>query len=122
MWADYPKWLCVGFDAKGPVIGVIEKQMISLEATAGLPAFRRGVHFVCAARQMIRKDPPVNNQLCAASACNELTGWGESLTAHSVGREAGGKYGLEIPSIPGHFPKHPMSRKAVRREAPERGR
>jgi NDP-sugar pyrophosphorylase family protein len=42
MTADDPKWSYVGLDSRGRVNRVVEKQVISLEATVGIYNFRRG--------------------------------------------------------------------------------
>ncbi|WP_197703919.1 hypothetical protein [Cohaesibacter sp. ES.047] len=42
MKADDPKWSFVGFDAAGNVNCVVEKQVISDEATVGIYNFKHG--------------------------------------------------------------------------------
>ena len=46
MKANDHKWSFVGFDAAGRVDRVVEKQVISDEATVGIYNFRRGRDFV----------------------------------------------------------------------------
>ena len=74
MKAHDPKWSFVGLDAAGWVTRVVEKQVISDEATVGIYNFRRGRDFVCAADQMIAKDLRVNDEFYVAPVYNELIG------------------------------------------------
>src|SRR5688572_23184189 len=60
MAADDPKWSFVGLDSRGFVTRVVEKQVISNEATVGIYNFRRGHDFVRAADAMIAQELRVN--------------------------------------------------------------
>lgn len=115
MWADHPKWSYVGFDGKGRVDRVIEKQVISNEATVGIYNFRRGRDYARAADQMIAKKLRVNNEFYVAPTYNEMIGWGSTLAIYNVGKEADGMYGMGIPSDLDLFKKHPVSNKACKR-------
>ena len=53
MKADDPKWSFVGLDRANLVTRVVEKEVISDEATVGIYNFRRGGDFVRAADPMI---------------------------------------------------------------------
>lgn len=112
MWADHPKWSYVGFDGKGRVDRVVEKQVISNEATVGIYNFRRGCDYVRAAVQMIDKNLRVNNEFYVAPTYNEIIGWGANIAIYNVGKEADGMYGLGIPSDLDLFMKLPVSKKA----------
>lgn len=112
MWADHPKWSYVGFDGKGRVDRVVEKQVISNDATVGIYNFRRGRDYVRAADQMIVKSLRVNNEFYVAPAYNEMIGWGADIAIYNVGKEADGMYGMGIPSDLDLFLKHPASKKA----------
>lgn len=97
MWADDPKW---SFAALGPdalVTRVVEKQVISNEATAGIYNFRHGRDFVAAARRMIRRNERVNNEFYVAPTYNDLIAQGQKIGVHNVGRVDAGMYGLGIP-------------------------
>lgn len=107
-WADHPKWPYVGFDEKGRVNWVVEKQMISNEATVGIYNFRRGRDYLGAADQMIAKNLRVNNEFYVASTYNEMIGWGATLAIYNVGKEADGMYGMGIPSDLDLFLKLPV--------------
>ena len=57
MKADDPKWSFVGLDARSVVTRVVEKQVMSNEATVGIYNFRRGSDFVRAADTDDRQEP-----------------------------------------------------------------
>jgi NDP-sugar pyrophosphorylase family protein len=113
MWADDPKWSFVRFDAGGRVVEVVEKKVVSNEATVGVYNYRRGRDFVRAADRMIAKNLRVNNEFYVAPAYNELIDEGQKITVYNVGRELDGMYGLGIPSDLEKFEALPVSRKAV---------
>ena len=114
MWADHPKWSYVGFDEKGNVIKVVEKQVISNEATVGIYNFKHGSDYVKAADQMIAKNLRVNNEFYVAPAYNEMIAWGAKNVIFNVGKEYDGMYGMGIPSDLELFSKNPISLKAVK--------
>jgi NDP-sugar pyrophosphorylase family protein len=97
MWADDPKWSYVRFSADGQVREVVEKQVVSNEATVGIYNYRRGSDFVHAADSMIAKNLRVNNEFYVAPAYNELIDNGLKVTTFNIGREYAGMYGLGIP-------------------------
>jgi NDP-sugar pyrophosphorylase family protein len=97
MTANDPKWSYVGLD-KGFVTRVVEKEVISNEATVGIYNFRSGRDFVSAANQMISKNLRVNNEFYVAPVYNELILQGAKIGVYNVGTEGAGMYGLGIPS------------------------
>jgi NDP-sugar pyrophosphorylase family protein len=113
MKADDPKWSFVGLDERGFVTRVVEKVVISDEATVGIYNFRHGSDFVAAAERMIAKDLRVNNEFYVAPTYNELIADGARIAIHNVGREGAGMYGLGIPSDLSEFLANPVSQKAV---------
>ncbi len=113
MAADDPKWSFVGFDGEGRVTRVVEKQVISREATVGIYNFRRGADFVRAADRMIAKNLRVNNEFYVAPVYNELIGEGARIAVFNVGREGAGMHGLGIPSDLQLFLSNPVSLRAV---------
>jgi NDP-sugar pyrophosphorylase family protein len=122
MWADDPKWSYVRFDATGRVVEVVEKQVVSNEATVGIYNYRRGCDFVRAADGMIARGLRVNNEFYVAPAYNELLAEGQKIVVHNVGKEYQGMYGLGIPTDLEWFLGNPISLKAVsasRRRTPE---
>lgn len=119
MRADSPKWSYVGFDKDGWVNRVVEKQVISNEATVGIYNFRHGADFVRAADRMIGKDLRVNGEFYVAPTYNELFEEGKTIAVHNVGEEGAGMYGLGIPSDLESFLARPLSHRAARRGAGE---
>lgn len=113
MWADDPKWSFVRFDASGAVCEVVEKQVVSNEATVGIYNYRRGRDFVRAADRMIAADRRVNGEFYVAPVYNELLRAGRKVIVYNVGRELDGMYGLGIPADLAKFQQLPVSRKAV---------
>lgn len=113
MWADDPKWSFVRFDAKGDPCEVVEKQVVSHEATVGIYNFRRGADYVSAADSMIRKDLRVNNEFYVAPVYNELLAAGKRVGLWNVGREAAGMYGLGVPADLDKFLQRPISQRAT---------
>ena len=115
MWADHPKWSYVGFDAQGRIDRVVEKQVISNEATVGIYNFRRGADFVRSAEAMIGKNLRVNNEFYVAPAYNELMAAGGKVVHFNVGKEGGGMYGLGLPEDLESFVRLEVARRATAR-------
>lgn len=113
MWANDPKWSFVRFDDVGTVCEVVEKEVVSEEATVGIYNFRSGKDYVRAAEQMIAKDLRVNNEFYVAPTYNQLIGEGQTLGVYNVGREFDGMYGLGIPSDLDMFLAHDVSTRAT---------
>lgn len=114
MWSDDPKWSFVRFDAAGRVCEVVEKKVVSNEATVGIYNYRHGRDFVRAANAMIASNLRVNNEFYVAPAYNELIAGGHRLKVCNVGRENDGMYGLGIPADLERFLANPVSEKAGR--------
>lgn len=113
MTANDPKWSFVGLGADHLVTRVVEKQVISDEATVGIYNFRRGRDFVWAATRMITANRRVNGEFYVAPVYNELIAEGARIAIHNVGREDAGMYGLGIPADLDRFLANPVSLKAV---------
>lgn len=97
MKANDPKWSFVGLNSQQLVEKVVEKQVISDEATVGIYNFARGVDFVEAAQEMIDKNLRVNNEFYVAPAYNQMIKKGSKIGIYNIGSEANGMYGLGIP-------------------------
>ena len=97
MWADDPKWSFIRFDDLGNICEVIEKEVVSHEATVGIYNFKHGKYFVRAAENMIAKNLRVNNEFYVAPAYNEMICLGSRIGYFNIGKEAAGMYGLGIP-------------------------
>lgn len=97
-WADDPKWSFCRMRDDDTVSEVVEKQVISNEATVGIYNFRRGHDFVRAADDMIRKNLRVNNEFYVAPTYNQLIAEGARIVVARTGKEREGMYGLGIPA------------------------
>jgi NDP-sugar pyrophosphorylase family protein len=113
MSANDPKWSYVRRDSAGRVTEVVEKKVISNEATVGIYNFRSGADFVRGAERMIAKQLRVNGEFYVAPVYNELIGDGMDIGIFNVGAEMDGMYGLGIPSDLKKFLSLPISRVAA---------
>ncbi len=98
MRANDPKWSYVGLDARGRVSKVVEKQVISSEATVGIYNFLRGEDFVAAADDMIAKNLRVNGEFYVAPVYNTLIARGYNIGVFNIGEVEKGMYGLGTPA------------------------
>jgi len=111
-WSDHPKWSYCRMRADGSVSEVVEKQVVSNEATVGIYNFRAGRDFVRAAEAMIAANLLVNNEFYVAPAYNQLIAGGAKIVTMKTGREYDGMYGLGIPEdleffkTTGYFRQH----------------
>lgn len=106
-----PKWSFVGLNDEQIVVRVVEKEVISDEATVGIYNFRQGSDFVSAAELMIQKNMRVNNEFYVAPVYNELISNGYRVGILNIGKEADGMYGLGTPSDLDLFMTLPVCRK-----------
>lgn len=110
MWADHPKWSYARLNSVGNVTEVVEKEVVSNDATTGIYNFRRGDLFVAAADRMIDRDLRVNGEFYVAPVYNSLIEDGAVIRAHSIGAAERGMYGLGTPSDLEIFLAAPESR------------
>jgi len=96
-WADHPKWSYCRMRPDNTVSEVVEKQVVSNEATVGIYNFRRGKDFVCAAEAMIVKNLRVNGEFYVAPTYNQLIEEGAKVITIKTGTERKGMYGLGVP-------------------------
>lgn len=113
MKANDPKWSFVELGSHGHVRRVVEKEVISDEATVGIYNFRRGADFVAAAREMINRELRVNGEFYVAPTYNLLIENGYRVGIHNIGREADGMYGLGTPADLELFLSLPIHEKAL---------
>ena len=95
--ADHPKWSYCRINDQGSVTEVLEKKVVSNEATVGIYNFRHGNDYVRAAEQMIDRDLRVNNEFYVAPTYNQLIEEGLKVAVARTGREYDGMYGLGVP-------------------------
>lgn len=96
-WSDHPKWSYCRMKPDGAVQEVVEKQVVSNEATVGIYNFRHGYDFVRAADAMIASNLRVNNEFYVAPVFNQLIQAGARIVTCRTGREFDGMYGLGTP-------------------------
>lgn len=116
MWADDPKWSFVGLNEEGFVSNVVEKKVISNEATVGIYNFKHGCDFVRAADQMISQNLRVNNEFYVAPVYNNLIDNGAQITYYNIGKDREGMYGLGTPNDLKYFLNLQLSHRAVKKE------
>lgn len=113
MTADDPKWSYVRLGPDGRPTQVVEKKVVSNEATVGVYNYRRGRDFVAAADAMIAADARVNGEFYVAPAYDFMIRAGKRIALHNVGAELDGMYGLGTPRDLEAFLALPVSRRAV---------
>ena len=111
MYADDPKWSFVATGTDGLVTNVVEKEVISNEATVGIYNFSHGKDFVNAAEAMILNNERVNNEFYVAPTYNKLIATGHRFGIFNIGQDQAGMYGLGIPSDLNIFLTLPISKK-----------
>lgn len=114
MKANDPKWSFVGLNDLGCVTRVVEKEVVSDEATVGIYNFKFGSDFISAAESMINKNLRVNNEFYVAPVYNELINLEKSIGIYNIGSEGDGMYGLGIPDDLELFLQMPICNKAIR--------
>jgi dTDP-glucose pyrophosphorylase len=114
MEADDPKWSFVGLDEAGGVNRVVEKEVISNEATVGIYNFAHGRDFVSAAEAMIAADERVNGEFYVAPVYNRQIKVGGKVGIYNIGKDRKGMYGLGIPVDLEDFLLLPISQRAAK--------
>lgn len=104
-WSDHPKWSYCRMRSDDTVVEVVEKQVVSNEATVGIYNFRRGADFVRAADTMIAANLRVNNEFYVAPTYNQLIAEGEKIITMKTGREYAGMHGVGTPEDMERFKK-----------------
>ncbi|WP_349367889.1 glycosyltransferase family 2 protein [Salinarimonas sp.] len=113
MWADDPKWSFVRRDGSGRVAEVVEKRVVSNEATVGVYNFRSGADFLRAADAMIAADERVNGEFYVAPVYNRLIAAGADIRCYDVGSAGDGMYGIGTPADLEAFCRDPASLRAI---------
>lgn len=97
MTADDPKWSFIRFNNENIVTEVVEKKIVSNEATVGIYNYRHGSDFVSAAHAMIAADDRTNNEFYVAPAYNYMIKEGKRIGFMNIGSDQEGMYGLGVP-------------------------
>jgi dTDP-glucose pyrophosphorylase len=113
MKADDAKWSFVSINEDGFVARVVEKVVISDEATVGIYNFRSGREFVAGAERMIANDERVNGEFYVAPVYNKLIEAGRRIGIFNIGSVGSGMYGLGIPADLHVFLAHPLSSRGI---------
>ena len=113
MKADDPKWSFVGVSDDGMVSRVVEKEVISDDATVGIYNYKQGKDFVTAAKNMISKNLRVNGEFYVAPAYNEFISSGGMIGFYNIDDEGTGMHGLGTPTDLDLFLAHPACVKAT---------
>ncbi|WP_163131642.1 glycosyltransferase family 2 protein [Agarivorans sp. Alg241-V36] len=98
MKADDPKWSYAKVDSRGAVSEVVEKVVISDEATVGIYNFAKGSDFCHFADSMIEQDIRSNGEFYVAPVYSFMADKDQDIGIYNIGEEAKGMYGLGIPS------------------------
>ena len=97
MHADDPKWSFVEVRDDGSITRVVEKEVISNEATVGIYWFRRAGDFIDGADAMIADDERVGGEFYVAPVYNRMVRAGAVVRPWSVGAVGNGMHGLGTP-------------------------
>jgi len=96
-WSDHPKWSYCRLSETDLVTEVVEKKVVSNEATVGIYNFRRGSDFVAAADEMISQEKRANGEFYVAPAYNEMIARHSRIGVYNIGREYEQMHGLGVP-------------------------
>lgn len=97
MKANDNKWSFIKLNEQNEITLVVEKEVVSDEATVGIYNYQRGSYFVDAAEKMIAKNLRVNNEFYVAPAYNEMIEDGKSIKYFNIGSLGKGMHGLGTP-------------------------
>ncbi len=109
MYANDSKWSFVRVNEYKKITEVVEKEVISNEATVGIYNFTKGSYFVQAAEKMIKNNFRVNGEFYVAPVYNELIRLGLEISYYNVGSVGEGMHGLGVPEDLENFTVSPLS-------------
>jgi dTDP-glucose pyrophosphorylase len=113
MTANDPKWSFAATTPDGLVTSVVEKQVISDDATVGIYNFAHGRDFVAAADEMIAHGERVNGEFYVAPVYNRMIAWKRRIGIHGIGTDGNGMHGLGTPADLAEFLALPLSIEAA---------
>jgi len=96
-WSNHPKWSYCRLRADGTVSEVVEKRVVSNDATVGIYNFARGRDFLAAADTMVARNLRVNGEFYVAPTYNLLIEKDARIVVAATGRESSGMHGLGTP-------------------------
>jgi dTDP-glucose pyrophosphorylase len=91
------KWSYIELNSQDEIIRVVEKEVVSNEATVGIYNYRYGADFINAAEAMIAKNLRVNNEFYVAPTYNEMICIGKKINYFNIGTLGYGMQGLGTP-------------------------
>jgi len=92
-----PKWSYVEFNDSGEVSDVVEKVVVSDQATVGIYNFSSGSLFCKYADMMIEENNRSKGEFYVAPVYKYLIDSGEHVSLFNIGKDSDGMYGLGIP-------------------------
>ncbi len=113
MKADDPKWSYAKVDTIGMVSEVVEKVVISDEATVGIYNFNKGSDFCHFADYMVENNIRSNGEFYVAPVYSFMAQKYHKIGIYNIGEDANGMYGLGIPSDLELFMSLDVSKKAI---------
>ncbi|YCO03483.1 glycosyltransferase family 2 protein [Vibrio sp. VNB-15] len=113
MKANDPKWSYAKVGEHGLVTEVVEKVVVSDEATVGIYNFAKGSDFCLYADYMIAENIRSNGEFYVAPVYTYMAEKSKKIGVFNIGEEANGMYGLGIPSDLDLFLSLPVSMKAI---------
>ena len=84
----HPRYSFVKVDDEGSVCEFSEKRPISQQALASIYYFRQGSEFVRCAKEVIRKDSPLNGNFYLSQTMNEMVLSQKKITVHYIDSNA----------------------------------
>ena len=97
MYAYDNKWSFVELNNKEEIVRVVEKEVISDQATVGIYNFAVGADFVRFAELMINKNLRVNGEFYVAPVYNEMILAGKKILRFNIGSLGQKMFGLGTP-------------------------
>ncbi len=97
MKANDPKWSFIELDHQKKIINVVEKKVVSNEATVGIYNYKHGRDFVENAKTMISKNIRVNNEFYVAPVYNEFINSGAQIGYLNIGSLNEKMFGVGTP-------------------------
>ncbi|WP_372768513.1 glycosyltransferase family 2 protein [Pseudoalteromonas sp.] len=98
MKANDPKWSYAKLDSNNLVTEVVEKVVVSDEATVGIYNFQKGSDFCKFADYMVKQDIRSNGEFYVAPVYTFMANQKHKIGVFNIGEEANGMYGLGIPA------------------------
>jgi NDP-sugar pyrophosphorylase family protein len=116
MKSDAAKWSFVRLNEDDTIAHVVEKEVISDDATVGIYSFRSGLQLISAIEKMFEKDIRLNGEFYLAPVYNEIIEEGGRVIQYNVGSEGNGFFGIGTPEDLENFITQSISFFATGRE------